>query len=101
MSIRSCDFCSTVVADHFGTASSWGDDERVVETICVDCALQDEGDADVCDGCGWEAMSPAHLATYRVNIGHLEGTIRLCLDCAPPDESTHWVKKPPDGVRTE
>lgn len=91
MPITSCDFCSTVVSDHFGTASSWGEDEQVVETICVDCSLQDKGDADVCDGCGKEPEWPAHLSNYRVNIAHLEGSIRLCIDCAPPDASAPVV----------
>lgn len=101
MSVPSCDFCSTVVADAFGTASGWGIDDIVEETICIDCAIKDKGGMKVCDECGLEAPAPAYLASYGVEVGHLEGRIRRCPYCAPLDDSIARVKELPSGYLME
>ena len=69
--LTGCAFCDAPPGTEAGEAHTWGEDERVTHSICVDCAIQTEPDPDerdhyACDGCGLVvdalAASPARCA---------------------------------------
>ena len=95
--ISGCAFCETVTGTMFGTAYTWGKDERVSHPICPDCAIQSRPDPErhdrhACDGCGVVVDCLPALTSFRMEIGHLEGTIRLCTGCAPSGAATYWTR---------
>ena len=95
--IGGCAFCETMTGTMFGTAYTWGTDERVSHPICVDCAIQTEPDPDerdhvACDGCGLVVDTLAALTRFRVELGHLEGPLQLCERCSPGGPATYWTR---------
>lgn len=81
--LAGCSFCEASPGTETGTAYTWGKDERVSHLICVDCAIQSRPDLDkhdhsAYDGCGLIVNTLAALTRFRVQLGHLEGTIQLC-----------------------
>ena len=100
--LSGCAFCDAPDSD-LGEAHTWGKDERVTHRICVDCAIQkrpnpDELDHHTCDGCGLvvDVLSP--LTSFRVEVGHLEGTLHLCVRCSPNGPATYWTRDLDDHV---
>ena len=76
--------------------ASWGEDERVTQPICVDCAIQTEPDPDerdhhACDGCGLVVDTLAALTRFRVELDHLEGPLQFCAQCGPGGPATYWT----------
>nr|WP_020222643.1 hypothetical protein [Halarchaeum acidiphilum] len=76
-----------------GEAGSGGRDELITHPICVACALREQPDPDdahrfACDGCDCLLDVVAALTRYRVQLGHLEGTHRLCAGCRPNGPAT-------------
>ena len=92
-----CAFCDTLPGTEAGEAHTWGKDKRVSHPICVDCAIQSEPDPDerdhcTCDGCELVVDALAALTRFRVELGHLEGTIQLCARCSPDGLATYWTR---------
>jgi len=54
--IGGCAFCETMTGTRFGTAYTWGNDERVSHPICPDCAIQTEPDPDERDHASFVAL---------------------------------------------
>jgi hypothetical protein len=80
-----------------GEAHTWGNDERVTQPLCVDCATQTRSDPDecdhrACDGCGLVVDTLAALTRFRVELGHLEGPLQLCEHCRPGELATYWTR---------
>ncbi|WP_076610634.1 DUF7558 family protein [Natronorubrum thiooxidans] len=80
-----------------GEAHTWGQDERVTHPICIDCATQEtpgpnKRDHHACDGCGLVVDALAALTRFRVEVGHLEGSLQLCADCSPGGPTTYWTR---------
>jgi hypothetical protein len=69
----------------------------VTYTICVDCATQTRSDSDerdhhACDGSGLIVDTLKALTRFRVELGHLEGTLQLCARYSPGGRATHWTR---------
>jgi hypothetical protein len=95
--LSGCVFCDALPGLERGAAFTWGKDERVSHPICVDCAVQARADPDdrdhhACDGCGLVVDTLAALTRFRVELGHLEGTLHLCVRCSPGGPSTYWTR---------
>ena len=112
-SLLGCAFCMTTLTDHeidqFGTARTWGKDDLVNLPICPTCALQhqqlpalarDRPDRFACDDCGLVVDCLAALTSFRVQIGQLEGVLRLCAGCAPEGLATYWTRDPEPHIIT-
>lgn len=92
-----CTFCEAPPGSDVGEAHTWGKDERVTHPICIDCAIQirpdpDERDHFTCDGCGLVVDALSALTRFRVELGHLEGVLRLCARCSPDGPATFWTR---------
>jgi hypothetical protein len=92
-----CAYCDAPPGTETGEAHTWGQDERVTHSICVDCAIQtepnpDERDHVACDGCGLVVDTLAALTRFRVEFGHLEGPLQLCARCSPGGLATYWTR---------
>ena len=90
-------FCDVPLGSEMGEAHTWGEDERVTHSICVDCAVQErpdpeERDRHACDGCGLVVDTLAALTCFRVELGHLEGPVRFCARCSPSGPATYWTR---------
>ena len=105
-SLVGCAFCMTTLTAHeidqFGTARTWGKDDLVNLPICPTCALQhqhlpasarDRPDRFACDDCGLVVNCLAALTNFRVQIGHLEGVLQLCANCALEGPATYWTRE--------
>mgnify|MGYP006287987793 FL=1 len=95
--LAGCSFCEAPPRTETGTAYTWGKDERVSHLICVDCAIQirpdpDKSDHHACDGCGLVVDALASLTRFRVELGHLEGSLQLCVRCSPGGPATYWTR---------
>ncbi|ELZ16658.1 hypothetical protein C478_02792 [Natrinema thermotolerans DSM 11552] len=95
--LAGCAFCDAPPGTEAGEAHTWGKDERVSHPICVDCAIQAEPDPDerdhcTCDGCGLVVDTLAALTRFRVELGHLEGSLQLCARCSPSGPATYWTR---------
>nr|ASK38289.1 hypothetical protein [Halorubrum lacusprofundi] len=51
----------------------------------------DERDHVACDGCGLIVDALAALTRFRVELGHLEGSLQLCERCSPGGLATYWT----------
>ncbi len=76
--------------------SKIGEPTRVTHAICVDCALQERLDPAVyeyhiCDGCGLVVDALAVLIDFRVELGHLKGPLRFCVDCSLGGLAADWT----------
>jgi hypothetical protein len=92
-----CAFCEAPPGTDVGEAHTWGKDERVTHPICVDCAIQvrpdsNERDHFTCDGCGLVVDALPALTSFRVELGHLEGCVRLCAPCSPDGPAIYWTR---------
>ena len=70
--LSGCAFCDARSGAERGEAHTWGNDERITHSICVDCVIQtrpdpDERDRYACDGCGLVVDALAALTRFRVN----------------------------------
>ena len=95
--LTGCAFCDAPPGTETGEAHTWGEDERVTHPICVDCAIQTESDPDerdhvACDGCGLVVDTLATLTRFRVEPGHLEGSLQLCERCGPGGLAMYWTR---------
>ncbi|UTF55943.1 DUF7558 family protein [Natronosalvus rutilus] len=95
--LSGCAFCEAVPGSAAGTAYTWGKDERVTHPICVDCAVQEhpdpsERDHHACDSCGLVVDTLTALTRFRVELGHLEGSLQLCAHCSPTGPATYWTR---------
>lgn len=95
--LTGCAICDASSRTADGEAQTWGRDERVTLPICVDCAVQAQPDPDVpghhaCDDCGLVVDALAALTRFRVELGHLEGTLQLCAPCSPNGPATYWTR---------
>lgn len=64
--------------------------------ICVECATQKTLDPDerghhACDECGLVVNTGAALTRSRVELGHLEGTLRFSERCDPDGNAIYWT----------
>ena len=96
--LSGCAFCDALPGSERGDAFTWGKDERVSHSICVDCAIQAQADPDdrdhhACDRCGLVVDTLAALTRFRVELGHLEGTLHLCDRCSPGGPATYWTRE--------
>lgn len=92
-----CAFCEAPSGTDVGAAHTWGKDGRVTHPICIDCAIQvsvdpDELNLHACDGCGLVVDAFPALTGFRVELGHLEGALRLCARCSPDGPATYWTR---------
>ena len=95
--LTGCVFCDAPPGAKSGEAHTWGQDERVTHLICVDCTIQAEPDPNefghcTCDGCGLVVDTIAALTRFRVELGHLEGSLQLCARCSPGGPATYWTR---------
>ena len=95
--LTGCRFCEAAPGGQVGEAGTWGHDDLVTHPICAHCALQEVADPDergrhACDGCGLIVDTGAALTRFRVELGHLEGTFRLCERCSPSGPATYWTR---------
>lgn len=95
--LSGCAFCEAVPGSATGVAHTWGKDDRITHQICVDCAVQeypdpDERDHHACDGCGLVVDTLTALTRFRVELGHLEGTLHLCVRCSPGGPAMYWTR---------
>lgn len=95
--LAGCAFCDALPGTEAGEAHTWGKDERVSHPICVDCAIQAEPDPDerdhcTCDGCGLVVDTITALTRFRVELGHLEGSLQLCARYSPGGLATYWTR---------
>lgn len=96
-SLSGCVFCDTPPGINDGTAQTWGTDEVVTHPICPACARQatpapEDLDQYACDGCGLVVDALPALTSFRVQLGHLEGTVRFCARCTPDGPATYWTR---------
>lgn len=49
-------------------------------------------DRHACNSCGLAVDALPALTSFRVQLGHLEGTVRFCGQCAPGDPATYWTR---------
>ena len=87
-------------------ARTWGHDDLVTYPICINCAIQETDDPDErghhpCDGCGPTVDTGAALTRFRVELAHLEGTLRFCEPCSPGGLSAYWTRDLSDHVVSE
>nr|WP_237560656.1 hypothetical protein [Halostella litorea] len=80
-----------------------GKDDRVTHPICVDCAIQERPDSNdldhhAYDGCGRIVDTLPALTSFRVELGHLDGTVHLCVRCSPGGPATYWTRDLDDHV---
>ena len=95
--LSGCVFCDAPPGSDTGAAHTWGTDERVTRPICADCAIQEhvapeDRDHHACDGCGLVVDTLAALTRFRVELGHLEGPLHLCVRCSPGGPATYWTR---------
>lgn len=95
--LSGCAFCDALPGSELGEARTWGKDDLVTHLICVDCAIQERPDPEdtdhhACDGCGLIVDALPALTSFRVAIGHLEGTLHLCARCSPGGPATYWTR---------
>lgn len=95
--LSGCAFCDAPPGSNTGPARTWGKDELVTHPICPTCARQatpdpEEFDRHACDGCGLIVDALPALTSFRVLLGHLEGTVRFCARCAPGGPATYWIR---------
>lgn len=95
--LSGCAFCDAPPGSTVGTARTWGKDELVSHPICPACAIQKttapEGlNQHACDGCDLVVDALSALTSFRVQLGHLEGTLRLCARCTPDGPATYWTR---------
>ena len=95
--LSGCTFCDALPGSERDDAFTWGKDERVSHPICVDCAIQaqvdpDDRDHHACDSCGLVVDTLAALTRFHVELGHLEGTLHLCVRCSPGGFATYWTR---------
>ena len=95
--LSGCAFCDAPPKSEIGEAHTWGQDERVTCPICIDCAVQEqvdpaEQDHHACDSCGLIVDTLPALTRFRVELGHLEGTLHLCVRCSPSGPATYWTR---------
>ena len=95
--LTGCSFCAAPPVSELGEAHTWGVDERVTHPICAACGIQerpDPADPDhhVCDSCGLVVDALAALTRFRVELGHLEGTIHLCERCGLGGPASYWTR---------
>lgn len=95
--LSGCAFCEAPPGSNTGTARTWGKDELVTHPICPACAFQmttdpEDLDRHACDGCGLVVDALPALTSFRVQLGHLEGTVRFCVRCAPGGPATYWTR---------
>ena len=95
--LSECAFCDAPSGTETGDAHTWGSDERVTHAICVDCAIQAQADPvdrdhHACDGCALVVDTLAALTWFRVELGHLEGPLHLCVCCCPGGPATYWTR---------
>ncbi len=51
-----------------------------------------------CDGCGRIVDTLPALTSFRVELGHLDGTLHLCVRCGPGGPATYWARTLDDHV---
>lgn len=95
--LSGCAFCSAPPGSEAGEAHTWGKDDRITHPICVECAIQtrpnpDEQGQYACDGCGLVVDTLGALTRFTVEVGHLDGPIRLCTRCSPGGPATYWTR---------
>jgi len=93
--LSGCAFCDARPGAETGQAHTWGKDERVTHSICVDCAVQEdpeERDHHACDGCGLVVDALAALTRFRVELRHLDGPLQFCVRCSPGGPATYWTR---------
>ena len=95
--LSGCAFCDAPPSSETGDAHTWGKDERVVHSICVDCAIQEQAvpdarDHHACDSCGLIVDTLTALTRFRVQFGHLEGSLHLCARCTPSGPAMYWTR---------
>lgn len=95
--LTGCAFCDASFEQAAGEARTWGASDLVTHPICVECATQTRSDPAApgqyaCDGCGLVVNVLAALTRFRVEIGHLKGTLRICRQCAPSGAATYWTR---------
>ncbi|USZ73522.1 DUF7558 family protein [Natronosalvus halobius] len=95
--LSGCAFCDALPGSERGIAITWGKDEQVSHPICVDCADQEhpnlgERDHHACDSCGLVVDTLTALTRFRVELGHLEGPLQLCVRCSPTGPVTYWTR---------
>lgn len=95
--LSGCTFCDALPGSEVGEARTWGKDDLVTHPICIDCAVQErpdptELDHHACDECGLIVDALPALTSFRVAIGHLEGTLHLCARCSPRGAETYWTR---------
>ncbi|MEE6209221.1 hypothetical protein U3A55_03470 [Salarchaeum sp. III] len=39
-----------------------------------------------------------HSTSFRVELGHLDGTVHLCVRCSPGGPATYWTRDLDDHV---
>ena len=104
--LTGCRFCEAPPSDQLGEARTWGHDDLVTYPICINCAIQETDDPDErghhpCDGCGLVVGTGAALTRFRVELGHLKGTLRFCEQCSPGGLATYWTCDLSDHVVSE
>lgn len=92
-----CAFCDAPPGAEAGEAHTWGQDDRVTHPICVDCAIQERPDSNdldhhAYDGCGRIVDTLPALTSFHVELGHLDGTVHLCVRCSPGGPATYWTR---------
>ncbi|WP_135827186.1 DUF7558 family protein [Halorussus ruber] len=95
--VTSCAFCDDLPGTESGRARTWGQDEWITHSICVDCAIQTESNLDecdyvTCDGCGLVVDALAALTRFRVKLGHLEGSLQPCAHCSSRRLATYRTR---------
>jgi hypothetical protein len=95
--LSGCAFCDALPGSGVGEARTWGKDVLVTYPICPACATHttpdpEDLDQHACDGCGLIVDALPALASFRVQLGHLEGTVRFCARCAPDGPATYWTR---------
>jgi hypothetical protein len=95
--LSGCAFCDAPPSAERGEAHTWGKDEQVTSPICIECAVQERSDPKdrdhfACDGCGLVVDTLAALTRFRVELGHLEGPLHLCVRCSPGGPATYWTR---------
>ena len=101
--LAGCAFCDALPSSELSEARTWGKNDLVTHPICVDCAIQEQPDPDTpdhhaCDSCGLIVDTLPALTSFRVAIGHLEGTLHLCARCSLGGLATYWTRDLDDHV---
>lgn len=95
--LSGCAFCDALPGSELGEARTWGKDDLVTHPICIDCATNKRPDPTqlnhhTCDGCGLVVDALSTLTSYRVEVGHLEGTLRFCGQCSSDGPAIYWTR---------